>query len=226
VSKPAIEVITSVERRRRWSTAEKERLVAASLEHGTTVTAIAREAGIHPGQLYGWRRQLLRRRPAAAFAAVQIAAGPAAAASPASGLIEVEFANGSRMRISGAVDPATLGATVAVLATGPLSTLSVISPAMPGSCRPMRMPGSTGSTTRTVREGRSRRRVAGRMAGASSSSLPMLPPRRAASSPCWRRSRSRRPSALMRSSTSSARQWPLNRGASDSAPRARCAAGR
>ncbi len=117
MSKPAIEVITSVERRRRWSTAEKERLVAASLEHGATVTAVARETGIHPGQLYGWRRQLLRRRPAAAFAAVQIAAEPAAAASPASGLIEVEFANGSRMRISGAVDPATLGATVAVLAS-------------------------------------------------------------------------------------------------------------
>ena len=29
-----IEVITSVERRRRWSAAEKERLVAASLELG------------------------------------------------------------------------------------------------------------------------------------------------------------------------------------------------
>lgn len=117
MNKPAIEVITSVERRRRWSTAEKERLVAASLEQGATVTAVAREAGIHPGQLYGWRRQLLRGRPVAAFAAVQIAAEPAAAASPTSGLIEVEFANGSRMRISGAVDPATLGATVAVLAS-------------------------------------------------------------------------------------------------------------
>jgi transposase len=116
VNKPAIEVITSVERRRRWNMAEKERLVAASLEHGATVTAVAREAGVHPGQLYGWRRQLLRG-PAAAFTAVQIAAEPAAAASPASGLIEVEFANGSRMRISGAVDPATLGATVAVLAS-------------------------------------------------------------------------------------------------------------
>ena len=118
MSKPAIEVITSVERRRRWSTAEKERLVAASLERGATVSAIAREAGVHPGQLYGWRRQLLRRsQPAATFAAVQIAAEPAAAALSTAGLIEVEFTNGTRMRISGAVDPATLGATVAVLAS-------------------------------------------------------------------------------------------------------------
>jgi transposase len=34
MAKTQIEVITSVERRRRWSTAEKERLVAASLEPG------------------------------------------------------------------------------------------------------------------------------------------------------------------------------------------------
>ena len=53
-----VEVITSVERRRRWNAAEKQRLVAASLEPGASVSAIAREAGIHPGQLYGWRRQL------------------------------------------------------------------------------------------------------------------------------------------------------------------------
>ena len=60
MSKPAIEVITSVERRRRWTTAEKERLVAASLEQGAAVSAVAREAGIHPGQLFGWRRSKSR----------------------------------------------------------------------------------------------------------------------------------------------------------------------
>jgi transposase len=53
-----VEIITSVQRRRRWSVAEKEHLVAASLEPGASVSAVAREAGIHPGQLYGWRRQL------------------------------------------------------------------------------------------------------------------------------------------------------------------------
>jgi transposase len=115
----AIEVITSVERRRRWSEAEKERLVAASLEPGASVSAVARGAGIQPSQLYGWRRQLLRRsQPAASFAAVRIAADPAAAGLPARGLIEVEFANGSRMRITGAIDPVTLTTTIATLAGG------------------------------------------------------------------------------------------------------------
>jgi transposase len=115
----AIEIITSVERRRRWSAAEKERLVAASLEAGASVSAVAREAGIQPGQLYGWRRQLLRRsQPRASFAAVRIATEPAPAGLLAAGLIEVEFANGSRIRITGAVDPATLTRTIATLASG------------------------------------------------------------------------------------------------------------
>jgi transposase len=115
----AIEVITSVERRRRWSAAEKEQLVSASLEPGASVSAMAREAGIHPSQLYGWRRQLLRpSQPAASFAAVRIAAEPAATDLPVPGLIEVEFANGSRMRITGAIDPATLTTTIATLAGG------------------------------------------------------------------------------------------------------------
>jgi len=34
------EVITSVERRRQWSQGEKERLVAASLEPGATVSEV------------------------------------------------------------------------------------------------------------------------------------------------------------------------------------------
>jgi transposase len=61
MSNTAIEVITSVQRRRRWSAAEKERLVAGALEPGASVSAVARAAGIHPSQLYGWRRQLCPR---------------------------------------------------------------------------------------------------------------------------------------------------------------------
>ncbi len=52
MAKTQIEVITSVERCRRWSAAEKERLVAASLEPDASVTALARQAGLHPTQLY------------------------------------------------------------------------------------------------------------------------------------------------------------------------------
>jgi transposase len=112
-----MEVITSVQRRRRWSSAEKERLVAASLEPGASVSAVAREAGVHPGQLYGWRRQLCARSQVG-FAAVQMAPEAASAGLAGSGMIEIEFATGARMRVTGAVDKATLTAVVAALADG------------------------------------------------------------------------------------------------------------
>lgn len=112
-----VEVITSVERRRRWSAAEKRRLVAATLEPGASVSAIAREAGIHPGQLYGWRRQL-RAQPQIGFAPVQVTAEPAPGGSAGAGAIDIEFASGARMRITGTADPATVAAAVAALSEG------------------------------------------------------------------------------------------------------------
>jgi transposase len=58
MTKQHIEVITSVERRRRWSQADKERLVAACLEPGVSVSEVARAAGCHVSQLFRWRKQL------------------------------------------------------------------------------------------------------------------------------------------------------------------------
>jgi transposase len=113
----AVEVITSVQRRRRWSAGEKEQLVAAALEPGANVSAVARAAGIHPSQLYGWRRQLCARPHAApTFAAVRVAAAPAPRSLPGPGLIEIEFAGGARMRITGAIEAAAVTAAVAALA--------------------------------------------------------------------------------------------------------------
>jgi transposase len=112
-----VEVITSVQRRRRWSSAEKEQLVAASAEAGASVSAIAREAGIHPSQLYGWRRQLRVQRQLG-FAPVRIAAEASPAGLASAGAIEIEFASGARLRITGSVDAALVTAAVAALADG------------------------------------------------------------------------------------------------------------
>jgi transposase len=57
----AVEVITSVERRRYWSRAEKERIVAAAMEPGAVASEVARVAGIHTSQLFRWRQQLCDR---------------------------------------------------------------------------------------------------------------------------------------------------------------------
>jgi transposase len=111
-----VEVITSVQRRRRWSRAEKERIVAAALVPGANASAIAREAGIHVSQLFRWRQQLCERsHPAPGFAAVAVAPERPL---PPPGVIEVEFASGVRLRIAGPVDAAMVSAAIAALARG------------------------------------------------------------------------------------------------------------
>jgi len=60
MTKHPIEIITSVERRRRWSHEEKEGLVAACLEPDAVISEIARAAGIHVSQLFRWRKELCR----------------------------------------------------------------------------------------------------------------------------------------------------------------------
>ena len=123
MTKTQVEVITSVQRRRRWSRAEKERIVSAALEPGAIASEVARAAGIHTSQLFRWRQQLCERTQAAAFSAVAITPEPATVALPApaaaperAGTVEIEFSTGGRMRITGAVDAATVSALITALA--------------------------------------------------------------------------------------------------------------
>jgi transposase len=129
----AVAVLCGPERRRRWTTAEKLRLVEETLVPGASIADIARRRDLHPNLLHVWRRQARSGVLAAAvehqaksgqegrFSAVAIAPGPSilptAVPSSGAGVIEMEFANGSRMRVSGAVDPAMLAASLAVLAS-------------------------------------------------------------------------------------------------------------
>jgi hypothetical protein len=55
-----VEVITSVQRRRRRSRAEKERIVSAALESGAVASEVARAAGIHTSQLFRWKATALQ----------------------------------------------------------------------------------------------------------------------------------------------------------------------
>ena len=51
-----IEVVTGVERRRRWSLGEKLRAVEESRLAGMTVSYVARKYGIAPSLLFRWRK--------------------------------------------------------------------------------------------------------------------------------------------------------------------------
>src|ERR1700729_3398119 len=51
-----VEIITSVQRRRRWTASEKVRMVEETFEPGMTVSLVARRHGVAPNQLFPWRR--------------------------------------------------------------------------------------------------------------------------------------------------------------------------
>jgi transposase len=51
-----VEVITSIQRRRRWSADEKAAIVQETYAPGMSVSLVARRHGIAPNQLFRWRR--------------------------------------------------------------------------------------------------------------------------------------------------------------------------
>jgi transposase len=123
-----IEVITSVERRRRWSAGEKARLVAAMEEPGAVVTEIARNAEVCASLLYRWRRELMGACKTPAFVPVRVspeaideapATGlsctPPSPPSPARSSITIAFGAEVRMTIEGAPDAATLAEAIGAL---------------------------------------------------------------------------------------------------------------
>ena len=66
--------------RRRWSDEFKAQAVAAALEPGVNVSALARHLGISPPQLFGWRKAFLKKQDAdvpavAATSLVEIVVG-------------------------------------------------------------------------------------------------------------------------------------------------------
>lgn len=54
-----IEIITDGGRRRRWSSAEKLRIVEETLDDRASISVVARRNGVAPNLLYRWRRLML-----------------------------------------------------------------------------------------------------------------------------------------------------------------------
>ena len=129
-----MEIITGVERRRRWSTAEKLRIVAESEQPGVGIAEIARRYEISRGLLWNWRslvrRGVLRPEPQAVFVPVQVISEPSTAERPrraeppavtgrdaavADSRIEITLPDGISIRIGHDVSLATLRRVVTVL---------------------------------------------------------------------------------------------------------------
>ncbi len=63
-----VEVITSVQRRRRWTPEEKIRIVEETYLPGMSVSLVARQHGIAGNQLFTWRRLMAQGALTAASA--------------------------------------------------------------------------------------------------------------------------------------------------------------
>ena len=55
-----VEVVTSVQRRRRWTPEQKLEIVKQTNEPGSTVSMVARQFGISAAQLFQWRKAYLQ----------------------------------------------------------------------------------------------------------------------------------------------------------------------
>lgn len=125
MTKHPIEVITPVERRRRWSRQDKERLVAACLEPEAVLSEIARAAGIHVSQLFRWRKELCQMEEPSAQTASTLVPVIVSEAAPAAQIpsespapspsrrkrsdVTIELGRGRRVRVDSDIDTEALG---------------------------------------------------------------------------------------------------------------------
>ncbi len=103
-----VQVISGIERRRRFSEEQKRAIVEAAFAPGSTVSEVARREDIHNTLIYKWRRDLPGGDKG--FAPVVVRTDQEI---PSHGLavIEVALGNGTQLRIP-STTPADLAASV------------------------------------------------------------------------------------------------------------------
>jgi transposase len=97
------EVLTGIERRRRWSDAEKRSILAEVGVKGARVADVARRHDLTRQHIYQWRGEFRRRGKSlveeTGFLPVEIAAAPTVTSAPvATATVEIVLANGRRLR--------------------------------------------------------------------------------------------------------------------------------
>ena len=129
-----MEIITGVERRRRWRVEEKLRIVAECERPGACLASVARQHDVSSGLLWNWRRQarrgLLRVDLTPIFLPVQVTGEPVSrdlaqrSTSPsvppgtpgsADGQIDIVLTDGTMVRAGQNVSLATLRRVMAAL---------------------------------------------------------------------------------------------------------------
>ncbi|WP_363831273.1 IS66-like element accessory protein TnpA [Sphingobium sp. LMC3-1-1.1] len=103
-----------MERRRNWSDEEKLAILKETTAPGAIVSAVARRHSVGTGQLYIWRKQLLRGAMAG-FVPVELASSSPSAKAGEPGRIEVRGRCGLTVSVDGEVNRAALKQVLDVL---------------------------------------------------------------------------------------------------------------
>ncbi len=128
-----MEIITGVERRRRWRLEDKLRMLAELDAPGMSVAAVARRHEVSRGLLHNWRRQFrkgaLTELPQLQFVPLEIVEEAARQPSPPpppsakagraakrAGMMEIELGGGRRVRVDRDVDGDALRRVIEALA--------------------------------------------------------------------------------------------------------------
>jgi transposase len=112
-----VTLISGRERRRRWTSEERNRILSAISAPGAVVAEVARREDICTSLVYKWRREARKAEKLPSFASVVIEASPPAprpgnAHEP--GVITVEL-NEARVRICAKAPTALISATLKAL---------------------------------------------------------------------------------------------------------------
>jgi transposase len=103
-----VQIISGVERRRRWSDEQKQAIVAAAFAPGAVVTEVARQADVNSGQIYRWRRDLQMSPPGFAEVVVSSVVDPS---DISASVIDVALNDGTHVQIP-ATTPLELASAV------------------------------------------------------------------------------------------------------------------
>lgn len=104
--------------RKRWSDDQKREIVAETVAAGE-VTSVARRHGANPSMVFGWRKRFLEEQRPSAPPTFMPVALPLAEQPPhattETPTVDLAFACGARLRVTGAVDPDLVAGIVKAL---------------------------------------------------------------------------------------------------------------
>jgi transposase len=124
-----LDVISVVERRRRWSAEDKVRILDEASRPGAVIASVLARHNVSGSLFYRWRREAreglmpgvsVRGEAPAGFAPVMLAATCVAESTPPSSrpvrceptTVEIVLTNGRMLKISDSIDPAVLSRLV------------------------------------------------------------------------------------------------------------------